>query len=467
MSRRSAAAKVLWGLSAAVLAASTLAVLAFVLLTLRERLPYWGEAEVVFEASRVRRGLPLFVDPLRGALEYGPPPSRYWVTYPPIVSYVLALVPAPVALVVGRIAATLAWFGTLAWIAVTSKRECRANAIAFAAFLGGIWLTANFAMTARPDSFACALAGVGIVRSIRDRRVDALSAGCLALAPWLKPTLLGLPVGALLADAWLRRSVRMLGVAALVVVVVGGVLGLASDGHVFEHVVRSNAQPFTLGGWASRVAHHLPFFAPVLGLAMWHGYRKRDDSGIAIGLAATVGATLWTLVALAKTGSSSNYWMEPSMAALALAAHASGPYVFGRSGLGHAAFTLGAVIYVAAASIRSSIEHVGLYRHEAALVASLRERCGAAPNEVVASDEQGIELAANGRILTTAYQMAWRVFAGKYPASLYVADVTAPNVRCFVFHSGALDAAPEVRRAIEATFAPSLTDGAFRIYRRR
>jgi hypothetical protein len=322
-------------------------------------------------------------------------------------------------------------------------------------------------MTTRPDSFACCLAAVGLTRAIRNGKVDALSAVLLVLAPWLKPTLLGLPAGALLADAFLRRTPRMLALASVVCVGIGVVLYVASSGLIFDHVIRSNAQPFTLAGWSLRIAHHLPFFGPLFVLALWQGAANRRHVGTAIGLAATIGAIGWTLVAIAKTGASANYWMEPCIAAVALVAHAPGPYAFGRSGLVHAALTLLAVIYTDVASIRTSFERIALYRHDAAVVASVRRRCEASPSDVIASDEQGIELAVNGRILTTAYQIAWRVNAGKYPASLYIADLLAPNVRCFVIHSHELHAAPEVERSVGTHFTTLFTDGDVRVLKRR
>ena len=65
------AAKVVWAVAFATIGASFVAVLVFVVGTLGARLPYWGEAEPIFEAARLRRGLPLFVDPHVGAIDLG------------------------------------------------------------------------------------------------------------------------------------------------------------------------------------------------------------------------------------------------------------------------------------------------------------------------------------------------------------------------------------------------------------
>jgi hypothetical protein len=430
------------------------AVVLFVGGTIGSRLPYWGEAEVLFEADRIAKGYPLFIDPLIGASEQGLPPSRYYVTYPPLLSWAMSTVPAAVRLVLGRLLACAAWFGALGWIVKTARPDCRRNAIAGAVFVGGIWILANFMTVGRPDAIAIALAAFGLTRAITRRGADAVSIVLLVLASWVKPTLIGLPAGAIAADVIVRRRWQTPGLAIATAVVIGLVLDRASGGVLVEHVVRSNAQPLTAASWLENVPGRLPFFLPLVGVAFWHGALRRDDPGIAIGLGALASGTAWTLVALAKTGSAANYWAEPCIAALALLAHANGPYVFGRSGPLNAALTLAVVLYTDVASIPSALTRIGRYRDEALFVAPARERCGASASDVIASDEQGVELALNGRILVPAYQMAWLVHEGRFPAQLWTNDLASPNVRCFVRHGSALAPAPAVAAAVDALFAP-------------
>lgn len=449
-----------WALSATIIVAALVCALGFVLGTIRVRLPYWGEAEVVFEASRVRHGFPLFVDPAStGAVEYGPPPSRYYVTYPPLLSYVLSLVPDASALVAGRVAATIAWFGTLGWIALTAPRAQRVTAGLAAAFVGGVWVLVNFAMTARPDSFACACAGVALARTTRAKRVDVISAMLFALAPWLKPTLLGLPAGALAGDAAARRRLDMVGVAAATALLVGLVLDRMSHGALVEHVVRSNAQPLSLDVWTERITHHLPFFLPLFAVALSRGARSfRQDRGVLIAQCSMVGGLVWTILAVAKTGSSANYWMEPCVAAVVLVAHAPGAS-FGHPRVLHAALTLASVIYTDVAAISSSIRRISTERRDAEFVEAAKSSCSVAPGDVTASNEQGIELAANGRILTTAYQMSWLVRRGRFPLTTYITDLTAPSVRCLILRTSSPFVVPEIARAAEEHFAPKAEHG--------
>ena len=52
-------ARITWLLVVASLAGALLATLGFVVATAPVRIPYWGEAEVLFEASRLRAHLPV------------------------------------------------------------------------------------------------------------------------------------------------------------------------------------------------------------------------------------------------------------------------------------------------------------------------------------------------------------------------------------------------------------------------
>jgi hypothetical protein len=94
-------------------------------------------------------------------------------------------------------------------------------------------------------------------------------------------------------------------------------------------------------------------------------------------------------------------------------------------------------------------------------------RCKQSDSDLVASDEPGLELALDGRILSPAYQMAWLVNEGLYPAEVWLRDPTAPNVRCFVFHSPTKLAARDVLVGIDAHFPPAVTEGGFRLLKAR
>jgi hypothetical protein len=327
---------------------------------------------------------------------------------------------------------------------------------------------ANFATVGRPDAIACALAAVALDRTVRRGELDLVSAALFVAVPWIKPTVLGLPAFAIVGAAVVgggpaRRVAGFAAVLAMTTAVVGFVI---SGGVLFDHVGRSNVQPFSLDVWLDQVPGRIPFFAPLFGWAGWLAYKDREDPGVRIGLWSLAGAVGWTLVALAKTGSSSNYWMEPCIAALVLVARAApGSLRFGRSRLAPALFVLSAVLWADVASVRAAVEHAESERAGAQVVSQVRAKCGAGPGDVIASDEAGIELALDGRILTPAYQMAHLVKAGRLPAGPWQSDLAM--ARCFVEHTGQLKLVPELERALEAGFVPFYEVSGFRIWKRR
>jgi hypothetical protein len=438
--------------------------------TLTVRIPYWGEAEVLFEASRLRAGLPLYVDPLDASVhEYGLPPSRFFVTYPPVWTWVVARVPTTSAMLFARVASSFAWFGALGALAWTAIPTARREACLAATFVAGIWVLANFATIGRPDSVACAIAAVALVRTIRQGRADLLSIALFVLVPWVKPTIIGLPAGALVAAClYGERSRRTTGIVVLMVAGSALFAHLASGGAVFAHVIRSNAQPFTLDAWLQQVPARLPFFAPLFAWAGWVGLRDRARPGITIALGALLGSVFWTLVALAKTGSSSNYWMEPAIAAVAVIAHSSpGPIRVLGDKLVPALVVLVSVLWADMASIGGAFEHAARMRADGIFVGKLRSRVAVEPSDVIAADEAGIELVTNGRILTPTYQMVHLVRRGTYPSAVWIGDLTGPKTRVFVEHTGQLRLAPELRQALEASFVLAFEEQGFKVWKRR
>lgn len=424
-----------------------LATLGFVVGTFRVRVPYWGEAEVLFEASRVRQGAPLFLDPLVGTSDA--PPSRYYVTYPPLVSWLLSWVPAAWALLVGRALACVAWFGALAWAVCRAASSSRGVAGLAAAYVGGSWVLGNFAMTARPDALACALLAFALLRVTAHARVDALTIVLLCAAPLVKPTLIGAPLGVLLV-CMMQRDVRAWLWAFGTTAVGFAMYAWLGDVRWWQHVLLSNAQPLAFSAWWEHVPPRLPFFLPLLALAWWSGWRARAQPGAALLLGALAGSTLLCMVTLAKIGSSSNYWMEPCLCAVILLAKV--PPAFERASWRAALAASIVVVYAASASIPAAWSALHAYRDEAAFVASARARCDAAVGEVIGADAQGIELALDDRILIPAYQTAWLVRSGRFPASTWIADLEHPALRGYLLGAHALDVAPAIRDAVERNF---------------
>ncbi len=424
-----------------------------------------GETEVLFEASRIRAGWPLYVDPLAGAHEYGSLPARYLVTYPPLWSWLVAHVPAGTpALLFGRAASGAAWLGALALFVARARPACRAQALAAAAFYAGTFNIALFAASGRPDSIAVLLATVGLARSIRAGRVDAASGALFALAAWVKPTVFGLAAGALVAGAlslrsdarervgarWWVEGLAGFAGAAAVSAALALALGRASHGAWIAHLVRSNLQPLSLVAWGEAMRHDAFFFAGPAAYALAIGWRDRRRPGARIALSSLAFAFAWAVFARAKIGSSTNYWMESSVGVVALVSVARPPAAASRPLL--AALGLAQAAWVGVASAQSATYRVAADRRIASLLDGARATCGACPGDFVMSDDPAAELRLDGRIYTTGYQMAFLAVAGQYPGALWASELQLPEVGCYVEHTGIARIVPEVARVLDARF---------------
>src|SRR4051794_30334385 len=91
----------LWA-SRAIIGLALLGTAAFVLVTLDVRPPDGAEGAMLFQASRIHEGLPLYIDPVKGAFDYGPVPARYFVQYSPMWPLLLAWVPPAALVPIGR-----------------------------------------------------------------------------------------------------------------------------------------------------------------------------------------------------------------------------------------------------------------------------------------------------------------------------------------------------------------------------
>src|SRR5580692_10859738 len=192
-------------LAVAIFAACLVASLVFATVTLPVRPLENTEGCLLFEASRIRAGLPLYTDPLLGAYDYGPVPARYYVLYPPLWSSVASLVPERVAAAVGRTASVLVWYGVLASIAWSALRRGRPLGALFALFVGGVYTLTLYGASARPDALAVALATLALLRTVRAKDAGPAEAALFTVAAWTKPNVIGLGLGVALRVSSIGR----------------------------------------------------------------------------------------------------------------------------------------------------------------------------------------------------------------------------------------------------------------------
>jgi hypothetical protein len=460
-----------------VVAIACLATLLFALSTIVSRPLDGSEGNFLFDASRIREKLALYVDPRLGAWDYGSTPSRYYVLYAPMWAAVLAVVPGAFAPTCARALSLAAWLALLGGSVVTAPRPRRHAAALAALFVAGLYPLTLFAASGRPDAVAVALTGAAVLRSVRRERVGALEGALFALAPFLKPNVFAAGLGAIAADVAARRGKAWpaLVAAASTAAVCAGALQALSGGVWVEHLVKATWMPMSASLWGEQMATRGPFFALPLAVCAWCGVRARAP----LALSALGASVAWTLWSLAKIGSASNYWMEPCAVGLALVATFPLPPLPAalRAIAGPAA--LAQALWTGVAAVRSSAEAMAASPRKRAALASVRDACGAGARDVVMADEPGLEVMLDGRLLEQPLVLTQLVRQGAFPEAIWLADVARPEVRCLVVQSGTLEGpasaddpdhdlfSPNVRRALRARFELAAARDGVWIYRLR
>ncbi|WP_394823123.1 hypothetical protein [Pendulispora albinea] len=446
--------------------------LAFAVRFFGHRVLLYGEAEPLHEAVRLQAKLPLYTDPVAGAFDQGPFPVRAYVVYLPIWSWVLSLAPGGSLVMAAQGIAGLTWFGTLAALAATARPSSRPGGWVAAAWAGGIWVVTLFATCGRPDSVAVALAGYAFARGVRAGRLDARSGVLFALAFWLKPNVLGLALGAGVAELLQapRRAMRALAAGLVVSVVV--VLGLryVSEGQWWAHLTRTLDQGMDLAFWWDQVSRRLLFaFPAIAALGVAWAQRKTESGRIALGGLAV--GLAWAVFALGKRGSASNYWMEPAMGAVAVVSSLRPVELAPRAKVAFSAALFFHAIWLLAATAIGVLEAFEKEPQRVALLERARATCIERPGDIVLGDRPGIEFAIDGHIVTTPFATQHLARIGRFPVQTWAGDVRRREARCIVVEGGVLDSPapglfpPEVHAALRERFVFAEAAGGFRLYR--
>jgi hypothetical protein len=417
---------------------------AFVMAIGWRRLPNDVEGQLLYEASRLRRGLPLYMDPLAGAFDDGPLPIRKYVLYTPVWPLLTSAVPTAYALVTLRIAAAVAWFvGILAlatWPAASPNPARRTAALRPAALLaalsyGGFFLLARSGFEAKPDTLPALLSACALARTLRHKRLDPFSAALFAVAALTKPNMVGVSSGVFLCDALARRT-RSASSAAVAAILAGaGALLFAwlSHGAWLEHLRASAMMPISPYRWLG----YLRDYAVLLGLPhtvvaalAWRAcWRARAVPYGPAGLATSIA---WACFAMGKHGSGTAYWLEPTMAMIAVLAY-SEPILLGARAEAVAALVSPIMpLVLGAMSLPFFVREWRAAQRDAAHVADVRTACRLGPGEAATASDTGLEMALTGRVTWAPWATTFLLRSGAFPLSTIEADYARPALACFV-----------------------------------
>ncbi len=395
-------------------------------------------AEIGFEALRVARGLPLYVDPWQGAWEDGAPPSRWYVLYTPMFPWIVGKLsvlfgkPSLESIrVVGRVVAASAWLVVhVAPVVLAPKDKRRVTAIA--AMLGaGVYFVSRHAASMSPDTLATALVIAGVVRAVRRDRIDPISAVLLISAPFIKPSCLGGVAGAALVHlalrrpGWIRSTIAALGAALLLIVA----CHLASDGNWLSNISRSTGQPLTLTRWVQELGSRIVVLGVPHAVVAWLAWRRKV-TWLVVG--PLLGSIAWTTFMMAKHGSGSHYWLEPTgLAVIAISRMPAAVEEREPAWLSRALPWAGVVfgVMVAITSWPRYVAEPARYRFHDAIFDAVDAHCVRKPGEFVVSSDLELELALNGRISVPAWQTGFLARTGKFPAEAWREDLARPEVR--------------------------------------
>jgi hypothetical protein len=381
----------------------------------------YGEGFVQLDAVRSARGETLYGDPAT-------PPWTLHV-YTPLYTWLVALLllDGSISYVPGRLIGYLSVLFTAALI-VWSGRT-RSGPVAWG--VGALYLTLPlfipWGAAVRPDNLAVAFSALGVVIVDRCAGRASLRSVYWAVPAFLAAGLTKQSVVAGVAAAWLslalrdwRIALRFAAVFATATLAIVAGLALASDGGFWLHTVSAHLdKPF---GW-TRVGSVAATFglshAPLVLLAAALCIRLAQNRRASIYGLWLVIAALTTITA-GKSGSDTNYFLEPAAAAMFLAAQelswpAAAASVWRRAAAGMAGVV--AIVWAGVNVWLHAQNDDWIAGSEAAFQAALVQ-WGRTPGPIV-SDDAGFLLAANEPLYLRPYIMSELARAGDWdPAPL-------------------------------------------------
>ena len=314
-------------------------------------------------------------------------------------------------------------------VALAPKDKRAITAVA-AMLSGGVYFVSRHAASMSPDTLATALVCLGVLRAVRKDRIDPIAAVLIIGTPFIKPSCLGGVAGAAIAHLALRRSgwIRSTAVAAVAAGALAAGCLVASEGAWLSNISRSTGQPLTLARWVQEFGSR----SMVLGLphlvVAWLAWRRKVSWLVTAPL---LGSIAWTTFMMAKHGSGSHYWLEPTGLALVAISRmesvpAGEPAWIGRS-LPWGGLLFG--VLAASVSFPRYVKEPARYRHHDETVRLVDQHCTRERGEFVVSSDLELELALNGRFSVPAWQSGFLARSGRFPTDAWRADIVRPEVR--------------------------------------
>jgi hypothetical protein len=169
--------------------------------------------------------------------------------------------------------------------------------------------------------------------------------------------------------------------------------------------------------------------------------RRRSPLVATLPLATSVA---WSIFSMAKHGSGTQYWLEPTMAAL-VALGTCGPAVSVSRWGGLLAWAgLGLALAVGGTSFPQLLSAAREERRWNAVVESLRAHCTLRRGEVIVSSDSTLELELDGRVIVPSWQTSYLVRNGQFPLDAWRRDLARPDgARWFIHSEDYLEPPPE------------------------
>jgi hypothetical protein len=210
--------------------------------------------------------------------------------------------------------------------------------------------------------------------------------------------------------------------------------------------------------------------AVVLVLAV----RRKAPLLAVVPFAASLG---WTILTLAKHGSTTHYWLEPSLACLVTVGALPRRDVSARA-WGPLGFAL--AVAVAVSSIPALARAPETYAKWQPLMTNVRRACSLSRGQIAMAADVRVEVEIDGRVIIPTWESSLMARSDQFSLEKWSEDLLRPEVRCLVTEAAFFDPLPsgtagddvhvyrrELRGAVEAAFLPAVRAGPFLVWRRR